>query len=311
MARHNILPGMLAIVLLLGGFGIVIFRPLDGMRGATAGRVGDGAKVTGVIEGAKASGAIEGGELRGLCEASSILPWEGGFLIADNETEDSLHAFDASLQPRPPLPLPEIVEDIEAIALLPAGLLVVGSQGANKKGKPKPLREKLLLLGSASIRPDLSGCPACERARPHPPKEAGLSVEGAVWWMGSLYLGLRSPLQGGKARLLRMEGDPAVELHVAEERLLDLGGQGIRELVPLDKGILVLTGPADAERGAHRLYELASPDGDPRLWPIVLPCSAEGVARAVDGSFIAVTDGDGEPGEPCRTPARWVRFLGM
>lgn len=270
----------------------------------TAGVLGAGALVAG------APGVVppgEGGVLDGYCEASAILPWEGGFLVGDNETEDRLWRLGADLAPAGALPLSEEVEDIEALAVGPGGeLVVVGSQSANKKGKARPDRERVLVQGHRAVRPDLSGCGPCQDARGLPPKEGGLSIEGAAWWEGAWWLGVRSPRVGESALLLRMEGDPAGALSVAETIGVDLGGFGIRDLVVDGDGLLVLAGPLDGRDAPHRLYRLAHAKARPERLDVTLPAGAEGLVRDGD-DWLVVIDGDGKPGEDCATPARWQR----
>jgi hypothetical protein len=278
------IPGILALLALVGLALLLTLRFLGD-------RVPSGGEVAGVID--------------GLCEASALLPWEGGFLVADNEAEEHLLVLDASMRPKAPLELGVRVEDVEALARLPEGLLVVGSQGANREGKARPERERVLLLGSPPIRPDLSNCAPCEAARSFPPKEGGLSVEGAAWWAGSLWFGLRSPLVDAQALLLRMEGDPAAELRVSETLRLDLRGRGIRDLAPDGEALLVLAGPSDRGDAPHALYRLAAPGARPVALPVALPPSTEGIARLDAARLVYVTDGDGEPGRPCARPARW------
>ncbi|MES2641121.1 MAG: DUF3616 domain-containing protein [Myxococcota bacterium] len=243
----------------------------------------------------------------GFCEASAILPWKGGFLVGDNETDGSLYGLTGTLGATEGLQLSGEVEDIEALAIGPAGeLIVVGSQGANKKGKAQPERERILVQGHPAIRPDLSGCPSCIAARGLPPKEGGLSVEGAAWWGDALWLGVRSPLVGGEAMLLRLEGAPTVSLSVADTDLLDLGGYGVRDLMVTPEGLYVLAGPTDGRNAAHRLYRVSHPGSPPELVPIELPAGSEGLVR-VGSELIVVIDGDGKPGVPCKEPARWAR----
>jgi hypothetical protein len=249
------------------------------------------------------------GTFSGFCEASSILSWQGGYLVGDNETEDRLFVFTADLAPRAPRKLSSEVEDIEALAATPEGVLVVGSQGANKRGERRSRRERVLLDGHGAITPDLSGCPPCVAVRSRPPKRGGLSVEGAAHWNGSIWLGLRSPLVDGQAIVLRMDGDPRVALGVAEMTMLDLGGFGVRELTPWRDGLLVLAGPADDAGSRHRVYFLSSPGSAPERLPVELPNGTEGLAPAPDGRFVLVRDGDGRPGRSCRTPATWTRIV--
>ncbi len=249
------------------------------------------------------------GTFAGFCEASTIVPWRGGFLVGDNEDEERLYSFSAAMEPRPALELSDRIEDIEALAVLPEGLLVVGSQSTNRRGERRPQRERVLLLGHGPIVPDLSGCAPCQAARSLPPKRGGLSVEGAARWAGSLWLGLRSPLVEGEALLLRLRGDPASSLSVAQVVRIDLEGFGVRELIPQGTDLLVLAGPAGSADAAHRLYRLRAPGAPPSRLPVELPPATEGLAPTTpEGDFIGVTDGDGQPGRSCDRPATWLRL---
>ncbi|MBN1334660.1 MAG: DUF3616 domain-containing protein [Deltaproteobacteria bacterium] len=244
--------------------------------------------------------------LPGLCEASAVIPWQDGFLVGDNETEDRLHGFGPTMEPGAPLPLGTQVEDVEAVTLTPFGPLVVGSMGTNRKGRAKPMRRRVVVVGYDPLEPDLSGCPACIRARDLPPKAGGLAVEGAAWWRGTLWFGLRSPLLDGRAILLRMEGDPTVALEVAEVVPVDLGGLGIRDLLVRGDDLFVLAGPTGEGADAPRLFSLSAPGSPPLEVEVVLPGQSEGIAFLGE-DLLVVTDGDGEPGSACRVPATWTR----
>lgn len=254
-----------------------------------------------------------GGRLAGICEASAVVAREGGFWVGDNEGETHLYAFSPALESAGTVPLGAEIEDLEALASLPVGLLAVGSQGANKRGERRPARERVLLLGHKPHRPDLSDCSPCEAARSLPPKEGGLSVEGAAWWREKLWFGLRSPLLGGRAIVLEMAGDPARDLRVAHQHTLDLGGFGVRAMLAEDDRLLLLAGPAGRGDDPHRLYALSAPGDDPRQLsperlPADLPPASEGIAPLAGGDYLVVTDGDGEPGGPCEDPALWYRI---
>ncbi len=258
--------------------------------------------------GAAALPGAAGAVFDGFCEASAVVPWSGGYLVGDNETEGALYPFSGALAPLPALALSAQVEDIEAVTLLPDGsLLVVGSQGANKNGKRKPLRERVVVQGHPAVTPDLSGCAVCVSARDRPPKEGGLSIEGAASWAGELWLGVRSPVVGGEALLLKMEGDPRAALAVKETVPVDLGGRGVRDLLVHDGALIVLAGPSGGGDGEHVLYRIPAPGSAPERLAGVLPAGAEGIARQPDGALLVVTDGDGKPGEPCVAPSRWAR----
>lgn len=244
--------------------------------------------------------------LPGVCEASAVIVREdGSWLVADNEVEDRLFAFDAGGRPLPDVPLDERIDDLEAMTSTPAGLLLVGSHSRNKKGEERPRRQRFGLLGKPVIRADLRGCAACLEGRAHAPGAGGLDIEGAAWWGGRAWLGLRGPLVDGKAMLLGLGDDIYATSPATPPVLVDLGGHGVRDLAPWNDGLLVLSGPSDDQATPHALWWLASPTAPPRRLGAVLPPSSEGIAVLPDGRALVVTDGDGKPGAPCATPSTW------
>jgi hypothetical protein len=227
-----------------------------------------------------------------------MLHSEGRLLLGDNEASDVVYDVSADLSALTPVRVGQI-DDVEALAGTASDLWVVGSLSANKDGERRPARERFL-HGGVAVRPTLAICPACEAARTLAPKKGGLNVEGALVIDGRLWLGLRSPLADRKAILLRMTPDGSR----AEQMLsLDLGGEGIRELVAVPEGILVLSGPTDDAPAPHHLWLLAAPGGTPRRLAIELPPHTEAVA-VKGASLLWVTDGDGKPGA-CKTPSMW------
>lgn len=245
------------------------------------------------------------GVLSGLCEASTVIPWHDGYLVGDNETSDRLFAFGRDLSPRDAVTLTSPIEDIEALALDGDRVWVVGSESATKKAKRRPERELAGFLGEPAQRLDLTGCGACEAARGRAPNEGGLNIEGAAVVEGRRWLGLRAPVVDGKALLLALSADGAREERTVT---LDLGGYGVRELVPWRGGLLVVAGPVSDEAAPHRLYWLATVDSAPVLLPVELPPSTEGIAVAASGEALIVTDGSGTAGAPCAKPSEWWRI---
>lgn len=245
------------------------------------------------------------GVLDGPCEASAMIPWSGGFLVGDNETDDRLFLFSNDMAATGTVPLSAEVSDIEALAGAEGALWVVGSHSRNKSGEYKKKRHRLLRQPGGLVEPDLSGCAACVAAEPLAPNDGGLDIEGAAVVGGHLWLGLRAPLIGGRAILL----DLGAEGKAVERQLeIDLGGRGVRELMADGEGFLVLAGPvADAEV-SHALYAVARP-GEPALaLGITLPTSSEGLARR-GTDLVYVTDGDGKNGQ-CATVSRWGVLVG-
>jgi hypothetical protein len=261
----------------------------------------------GLLGFSRCAGAKESGVLVGPCEASAVIPWKGGWLVGDNETSDRLFAYDAKLAPLPDVRLADPVEDIEALAATDTAVWVVGSHSATKKGKDKPLRSRLALLGSPSVLPDLSACAFC--APGLPPEEGGLNIEGAMVLRGALWLGLRGPLVDGKAALLELTGnpqDPSAGRSVVRTVPLDLGGLGVRDLAPKGDGFVVIAGPTGEAKGPFELWWFTAPDAAGQRLDTVLPPNAEGLAIAPDGTALVVTDGAGTPGA-CKTAATWER----
>lgn len=245
------------------------------------------------------------GVLAGLCEASTIVPWNDGYLVGDNETSDRLFAFGPDLAPRGTVPVPDPVEDIESIARAGDRVWVVGSQSATKKGKRRLERERLAILGEPPHGLDLSICAACEAARGRAPNDGGLNIEGTVLLDGRPWVGLRGPIVDGKALLLRL-----TTTGTKADRMLaiDLGGLAIRELSPWRGGILVVAGPVADDPIPHRLYWLRAPDATPLLLPVELPPSTEGIAVDDGGMAVIVTDGSGKAGSICEAPSTWKRI---
>jgi hypothetical protein len=227
----------------------------------------------------------------------------GGWLVGDNETTDRLFRFDAAFRPLPDVPLLWDVDDIEALALSPGdGLWIVGSQSATKDGKARPARERIGRLGQRPTTPDLTACGPCRDARLVAPNKGGLNVEGAVEVGGKLWLGLRAPLVDGKALLVETDEGKAIRTVP-----VDLGGQGVRELVPWKGGVLVIAGPVDDAYTEHALWWLATMEAAPKRLAVTLPPHTEGLVVAEDGTGIWVSDGDGKAGTECVEPARWGR----
>lgn len=245
-----------------------------------------------------------GTPIEGLCEASALVPHEGGWLVGDNEDTKELHAFDLDFKARPPVALATEVDDIEALARAPKGLWVVGSQSTNKEGKARSERERMIAPDGKVLTLDLTACPLCVEAKGQPPDVGGFNVEGAVWSGGNLWLGLRGPTtQRGHALLLRVTPAGAV----AEAVEVDLNGQGIRDLAPAgDDGIFLVSGAVADGNGPHTLWRANEPGAVPER-VMKLPPSTEGVALhpTEAGKLVWVTDGDGKPGRTCRTPATW------
>lgn len=247
------------------------------------------------------------GELVGPCEASALAPSEGGWLVADNEEESQLFRFDADFAPLGASPLSQDVGDIEALAVDGDTVWVVSSQSTNADGELKEKRSRILRPDGILVTLDLTACPRCKQMYGIPSENGGLNVEGAEWRGDRLWLGLRSPLSTAGNALLLVVTDQGLVEQVQE---LDLGGRGVRALVPVsDTGtdLLIVAGPTTGGNDPHTLWRLGASSHLEQL-SLTLPPSTEGAALdpAAPGTFVYVTDGAGKPGE-CTTAATWGR----
>ena len=123
-----------------------------------------------------------------------------------------------------------------------------------------------------------------------------LNVEGAFGTDGMLWLGLRAPLAGGRAVLLRLVTG-FKDLRFDRVALLDLEGRGIRELALVDDLLYGLAGPTLDAEVSFALFRAAVPDvvvgGEPPVKILrhdLLP-SSEGLLVRKGRAYVLL-DGD-------------------
>lgn len=248
------------------------------------------------------------GVLAGSCEASTVVPWKGGWLVGDNETKDKLFLYNADFSFREVVPLTDPVDDIEALVPVGDKVLVEGSYSRNKDAEERPERQRSAWLGSPARTLDLgAGCAPCAMTKTAAPNAGGLNVEGAAVVDGTLWLGLRAPIVDGKALLVEVPGGLDGAGASTGMKKIDLGGRGVREIVPYKTGWLLIGGPAMDSAEPHRLFYLDRLDGTPKDLGVDLPTSTEGVAVEGPTSIVYVVDGDGKNGK-CKEPATWGRM---
>jgi len=223
---------------------------------------------------------------QGVSDASGAVSLEPGgtrFLVASDEDQDvtCIRLYDAavdgdaidafSLDHKKLNPDPEEPElDLEAAAWLGKRIVWIGSHSRNKKAKLRPSRHrvfatrlsrksgKLALTVTGAPYPSLVAdlgkrWPSLELDPKLPPKEGGLSIEGLsnTSKAGELLIGLRSPLIGEKALIVRLSNaaevlDSGETPRFGQPLLLDLAGRGIRsiEFWPERQRFVILAGPA-------------------------------------------------------------------
>ncbi len=219
------------------------------------------------------------------------------------------------------------LNDPESITAGPDGtLFVCTSHSLNRKGHLPESRRRLLQIAVAADRQakllgqvDLS---VARNADGKPPWGAGaLDIEGIAFREGTLYIGLKSPLEGnGSSTILKLpEVVKAIQAGVLADGALSVWSrqrlcvphdgasvcEGVADLAFLPDGNLLLTGnspkgmPTD---GGGSLWKLSAPNGTPTLLKRFEGLKPEGVALAPDHtSAIVVFDTDG------RQPL-WVRW---
>jgi hypothetical protein len=171
--------------------------------------------------------------------------------------------------------------DIEAIAFGAGHLYVAGSHSLRRRRIRPELsvrknRERLLDIGGQNSRNRLYRLPfepvsgALGKAeyidlskrlrkdpllRPFtklPSKENGVEIEGIAVRDGSLYLGFRGPvLRDNYVPVMTLSFDRPKDY---ELRFVRLDGQGIRDLLALDQGFLILSGPVNDAPGPFCLW---------------------------------------------------------
>lgn len=117
--------------------------------------------------------------------------------------------------------------------------------------------------GSAIKRTDklkaiITAEPALAKFANKPLNKNGLTIEGIAVRRGRLLVGFRGPtLENGRAGILSVALDALFDGGRPDARLyrLPLGdGQGVRDLAPLDDGVVVLSGPTKDTAGTYEVY---------------------------------------------------------
>jgi hypothetical protein len=238
---------------------------------------------------------------------------------------------------------------MEALAGRGELLWLFGSHGRNKDCEVRENRQRVLVLrrdggqlvesrrlesDEASWSSSADRCLAEHFAAPAPPGAAELcaaiveaarrgtparcevlNIEGAVdLGAEGLFVGLRAPLVGGKAALLRVvEG--AATLRFDRVSFLDLGRRGIRGLTREGDTLYLIAGPPSDREEAHALFRVpagAATSGGPARPEAVggaLPTSSEGLVIegrhahiVIDGAYLE----DDE--DACERPSRQRRI---
>lgn len=94
-----------------------------------------------------------------------------------------------------------------------------------------------------------------------PSKEGGVDIEGIATDGENLYIGFRGPvLRDGYVPVLVLDFENPDE---AEMLFVNLSGHGIRDMVAIDDGFLLIGGPIGEGAGAYELFKWDGKDGLP------------------------------------------------
>ncbi len=123
-----------------------------------------------------------------------------------------------------------------------------------------------------------------------PSKENGIDIEGIAADGEHLYIGFRGPvLRGGFAVVMktRFASDSDATL-----LFMDLGGDGIRDLVKTETGFLILSGPVGDRGGSIKLHSWTGEDGLPGSdKPNLMPTRFLGLVPPPDNDANANAEG--------------------
>jgi uncharacterized protein DUF3616 len=282
---------ILAAVALAGGAGLMLRFASCGPSLAVGPGSGEPASVG-------EAPALRWVRFEGTCDASGAVAIDARhFAVADDE-DNVLRVYDAFSGGRPvqrtnlskQLELDKGAEsDIEAATSLGAHAFWLSSHGRNAHAEEDPNRSLLITTDLPSLDDkvevqgqvyrnllqDLEHAPNMQkydlrRASELAPKApGGLNIEGLTATPeGTLLVGFRNPVPGGKALLVPLLNPDALYSggvpRIGEPIELDLGGLGVRSLSFWRGSFLIAAGPS-GEHGPSRLYRWPGPGSAPRL----------------------------------------------
>lgn len=227
---------------------------------------------------------------QGMCDASAAAALNEDLFVVGDDEDNALRVYShrASGQPLFSIDVSAFLGlrrgaevDIEACARLGERIYWLSSHGTNVRGKKRLSRQRffattgsvdssgfdlqpfgrpyLNLLQDLLRQPKLASFGLAAAAN-RPPKTPGaLSIEGlAATPDGSLLIGFRNPIPGGRALLVPLlnpnelvEGRPA---RFGDPVLLNLGGLGIRSIELVGDRYLIIGGTSDG-KGDSWIYE--------------------------------------------------------
>jgi hypothetical protein len=233
---------------------------------------------------------------RGPCDASAAVALDSSHFVVGDDEHDTLHIYrKGHPEPVAAVPLAGFLgtgaggeADIEGAAAIGTRIYWITSHSRNSKGKLQPgryrffatdvvtgdpptvkavgrpytqlLRDLVAAPALASYRLDVAAGRAAEAA-------GGLNIEGlAATPEGTLLIGLRNPLPGGKALVVPLL-NPGELIEGKAARFgtpveLELGQRGIRSIERIAAGYLIVAGPV-ADQGNFALFRWSGIPAEP------------------------------------------------
>lgn len=275
----------------------------------------------------------------GTCDASGVVELDDRTLVVADDENNLLRVYDAERGGRPlqefdvsyalGLQKPKKAEsDFEAGTRVGDRAYFLASHGRTSKGKRDPDRlvffattlprdgKPLAVLGTPyrSLLEDLTSDEKLaafrlEEAALRAPKEpGGMNIEGMTSQPdGSLLIGFRSPIPGGRALLVRLLNPDDVirgeRAKLSAPLELDLGGLGVRALSSWLGGYLIVAGPS-GDGGPFRLFRSTEQATAVPVAGVDLEdFGAEGLFTPDSGDQVLVLSDDGTrlvEGRPCK-----------
>ena len=246
----------------------------------------------------------------GACDASAAVALDAEHFIVGND-ETNVLALHRRGQPARvgSVPLGGFLglggkdeADIEGAAAVGARVYWITSHARDAKGRAHPGRQRLFatelvpgppptvaavgkpylqLLEDMLAAPSLSAYPLAAATRRAAEAAGGFNIEGlAATPDGRLLIGLRNPLQQGRALVIPLDNPGEVVLHAQRARFgmpvsLDLGQRGIRSIELVGGSYVIAAGPP-GDAGSFALYRWSGRAQDA---PTPLPGIALGSLR--------------------------------
>jgi hypothetical protein len=237
----------------------------------------------------------------GTCDSSAAIALSGNLFVVAND-EDSVLRFYRTSQPGRPVQTFDLKPmlfvrgkssetDLEGAARLGQRVFFISSHGRNAEGKPAPNRHRFFavefnegkehvsvqmdgqpytsLVTDLARDPNYAGFDLAEAADLPPKAAGGLNIEALTATpAGTLLIGFRSPIPGGRALLAPLlnpnEVITGATPNFGAPYLLDLGGLGLRGMTATGQGYYILAGPANGPK-ASRLFFWAGGTASPKV----------------------------------------------